>query len=464
MKSIKSRLVRNFLLVVSITILIVSVMFMIFITRYYYQGTEDILKSQIKIAADFYDKYLSENTLEYNVYEDKDIFWQQTDAQVQIYNNTGILIMDSLGVDKHGPEPTDVKKALEGGVGEWVGHVEYTNQKVMAISYPLQSKGKVVGVVRYITSLEGINRFILKFAAVFIIIGLAVLIIGIGISYFLANSIVDPLKTLTETSEEIAKGNLNARNKIETEDEIGKLAYTLNFMADEIKKREALKNDFISSISHELRTPLTSIKGWAIILNNDDTDKETLKQGFNIIEKEADRLSHMVEELLDFSKFVSGRIKLKEEFIEINDFVQYIKMYMEPRAIRENKTLLINKLPKDIFINGDRDRLKQVFINIIDNAFKFTDEGGVITISLVETLALATIIIEDTGCGISEEELPKVKEKFFKGKNSKSQNGIGLSICDEIIKLHKGTFVIESELDVGTKISISIPKLEDIEE
>lgn len=464
MKSIKSRLVKSFVLVVSVTILIVSVMFLIFITRYYYQGTEDILKSQIKIAADFYDKYLYENSLEYNVYEDKDIFWQQTDAQVQIYNNNGVLLMDSLGVDKHGPEPSDVKKALEGGVGEWVGHVEYSDEKVMAISYPLESKGKIVGAVRYITSLEGINNFILKFAAVFIIIGIAVLIIGIGISYFLANGIVNPLRTLTETSEEIAKGNLNAKNKIETEDEIGKLAYTLNFMADEIKKREELKNDFISSISHELRTPLTSIKGWAIILNNDNTDKETLKQGFNIIEKEADRLSHMVEELLDFSKFVSGRIKLKKEEMELNDFTQYLKMYMEPRAVRENKEFKISKCNEDVFINGDRDRLKQVFINLIDNAFKFTDEGGTISLTLKNQEDSAVMIVEDNGCGISKEELPKVKEKFFKGKNSKSQNGIGLSICDEIIKLHKGTFDIESELGVGTKISITLPKFDEIEE
>lgn len=459
MKSIKSRLVRSFVLVVSATILIVSVMFLMFITRYYYQGTEDILKSQIKVAADFYDKYLSSNSLEYNVYEDKDIFWQQTDAQVQIYNNKGVLIMDSLGVQSHGPEPTDVKKALGGGVGELVGHVDYSDQKVMAISYPLESNGKIVGAVRYITSLEGINRFILKFAAVFIIIGLAVLIIGIGISYLLANSIVNPLKTLTKNSEEFAKGNLNAKNKIETDDEIGKLAYTLNFMADEIKKREDLKNDFISSISHELRTPLTSIKGWAIILNNDDTDKEMLVQGFNIIEKEADRLSNMVEELLDFSKFVSGRIQLKNEEIEINDFVQYVKMYMEPRATRENKKFVIYKTPYDIFIDGDRDRLKQVFINIVDNAFKFTDEEGTISVTVKDTKDIVTMIIQDSGCGISEEELPKVKEKFFKGKNSKSQNGIGLSICDEIIKLHKGTFVIESELGVGTKISVSIPKM-----
>lgn len=461
MKSIKSRLVRSFVLVVSATILIVSVMFLMFITRYYYQGTEDILKSQIKVAADFYDKYLSQNSLEYNVYEDKDIFWQQTDAQVQIYNDKGVLIMDSLGVNAHSAEPTDVKKALTGGVGELVGHVDYSNQKVMAISYPLESNGKIVGAVRYITSLEGINRFILKFAAVFIIIGLAVLIIGIGISYLLANSIVNPLKTLTKTSEEFAKGNLNAKNKIETDDEIGKLAYTLNFMADEIKKRENLKNDFISSISHELRTPLTSIKGWAIILNNEDTDKAMLEQGFNIIEKEADRLSHMVEELLDFSKFVSGRIQLKKEEIEINDFVQYIKMYMEPRAARENKKFIINKENHDIFIDGDRDRLKQVFINIVDNAFKFTEETGTISITVKDVGEMVTMIIEDTGCGISEEELPKVKEKFFKGKNSKSQNGIGLSICDEIIKLHKGTFDIQSELGVGTKISVSIPKMEE---
>ncbi|MGL4656196.1 MAG: ATP-binding protein [Sarcina sp.] len=461
MKSIKSRLVRSFVLVVSATILIASVMFLMFITRYYYQGTEDILKSQIKVAADFYDKYLSDNSLEYNVYEDKDIFWQQTDAQVQIYNDKGVLIMDSLGVDKHSGEPIDVQKALSGGVGEWIGHVDYSDQKVMTISYPLESNGKIVGAVRYITSLEGVNKFILKFAWAFIIIGLAVIIIGIGISYLLANSIVNPLKTLTKTSEEFAKGNLDAKNKIETDDEIGKLAYTLNFMADEIKKRERLKNDFISSISHELRTPLTSIKGWAIILNNDDTDKEMLAQGFNIIEKEADRLSHMVEELLDFSKFVSGRIQLKKEEIEVNDFVQYIKMYMEPRAARENKKFLIHKAPHDIIVDGDRDRLKQVFINIIDNSFKFTDEGGSISITVQELENDVKLIIEDTGCGISEEDLPKVKEKFFKGKNSKSQNGIGLSICDEIIKLHKGTFDIESELGVGTKTSITIPKMQE---
>lgn len=459
MKSIKSRLIQSFLLVVSLTIIIVSAMFLIFITRYYYQGTEDILKNQVETAANFYDKYLYDNSLETNVNKDKDIFWQQTDAQVQIYNDKGVLLMDSEGVDKHSTEiPIDVKKALSNDIGEWVGHVDYSKDKVMAISYPLTSKGKIVGVVRYITSLQVVNEFILKFVLVFIVIGFSVLIIGIGMSYFLANSIVNPLKTLTETSEEIAKGNLNVKNKIETEDEIGQLAYTLNFMAEELKKREQLKNDFISSISHELRTPLTSIKGWAITLNNENTDKEMLGVGFDIIEKEADRLSKMVEELLDFSKFVSGRIVIKEEEIDMIKFMNYLKSYMSPRGERENKEFIVTAPEEEVAIIGDWDRLNQVFINLIDNAFKFTDENGTVGVELINDKDHVVVAVKDTGCGISKEELPKVKEKFFKGKNSKSQNGIGLSICDEIVKLHKGAFNIESELNVGTTISIILPK------
>ncbi|MGL5616865.1 MAG: sensor histidine kinase [Sarcina sp.] len=460
MKSIKSRLIQSFLLVVSLTIIIVSAMFLIFITRYYYQGTEDILKNQVQTAAEFYEKYLYENSLATNVDTDKDIFWQQTDAQVQIYNENGVLLMDSEGVDNHSNEiPIDVKKALTNKVVDvWVGNVSYSNDRVMAISAPLYSNGKVVGAVRYITSLEVVNEFILKFVLVFIVIGFSVLIIGIGMSYFLANSIVNPLKSLTETSEEIAKGNLNVKNKIETEDEIGQLAYTLNFMAEELKKREQLKNDFISSISHELRTPLTSIKGWAITLNNENTDKEMLGVGFDIIEKEADRLSKMVEELLDFSKFVSGRIVIKEESINMIQFMNYIKSYMSPRAERENKEFIVTIPEEPVEIIGDWDRLNQVFINLIDNSFKFTEENGTVGIELINDKDHIIIVVKDSGCGISKEELPKVKEKFFKGKNSKSQNGIGLSICDEIIKLHKGVFNIESELNVGTTISIILPK------
>ncbi|MGM8256322.1 sensor histidine kinase [Clostridium perfringens] len=460
MKSIKTRLMKNFLVLLLSTIIIVSAMFLIFISRYYYQNTEEILLSQINISVDFYKRYLSNVSLEENVYEDVDIFWKQTDAQVQIYNLKGQLIMDSIGLEpKEYNTPVDVKRALEGDTAKWVGTVPDYTGKVMAISAPLRnSSNEIVGVIRYISSLRNVDNFILNFFLVFLVIGLTVLAIGIILSYFLANSIVNPITELIKVSEQMAKGNLKVRNKIVTNDEIEKLADSLNIMAEEIENREILKNEFISSVSHELRTPLTSIKGWAITLNNDFTDRETLKMGFDIIEKEADRLSNMVEELLDFSKFVSGKIKLKYEEINLKEFIEYLRLYMNPRAEREQKELILEGITEDFIIVGDKDRLKQVFINIIDNAFKFTHENEKITIEFVYADEGIYINIIDTGCGISKEELPRVKEKFYKGKNSKSQNGIGLSICDEIIALHEGTLEIYSELGKGTKVVIYLPK------
>ncbi|MDK0796354.1 HAMP domain-containing sensor histidine kinase [Clostridium perfringens] len=460
MKSIKTRLIKNFLVLLLSTIIIVSAMFLIFISRYYYQNTEEILLSQINISVDFYKRYLSNVSLEENVYEDVDIFWKQTDAQVQIYNLKGQLIMDSIGLEpKEYNTPIDVKRALEGETAKWVGTVPDYTGKVMAISAPLRnSSNEIVGVIRYISSLRNVDNFILNFFIVFLVIGLTVLAIGIILSYFLANSIVNPITELIKVSGQMAKGNLKVRNKIVTNDEIEKLADSLNIMAEEIENREILKNEFISSVSHELRTPLTSIKGWAITLNNDFTDRETLKMGFDIIEKEADRLSNMVEELLDFSKFVSGKIKLKYEEINLKEFIEYLRLYMNPRAEREHKELILEGVTEDFIIVGDKDRLKQVFINILDNAFKFTHENEKIIIEFLYADEGIYISIIDTGCGISKEELPRVKEKFYKGKNSKSQNGIGLSICDEIIALHEGTLEIYSELGKGTKVVIYLPK------
>lgn len=460
MKSIKTRLMKNFLVLLLSTIIIVSAMFLIFISRYYYQNTEEILLSQINISVDFYKRYLSNVSLEENVYEDVDIFWKQTDAQVQIYNLKGQLIMDSIGLEpKEYNTPIDVKKALEGETAKWIGTLPDYTGKLMSISAPLRnSSNEIVGVIRYISSLRNVDNFILNFFLVFLVIGLTVLAIGIILSYFLANSIVNPITELIKISGQMAKGNLKVRNKIVTNDEIEKLADSLNIMAEEIENREILKNEFISSVSHELRTPLTSIKGWAITLNNDFTDRETLKMGFDIIEKEADRLSNMVEELLDFSKFVSGKIKLKYEEINLKEFVEYLRLYMNPRAEREHKELILEGVTEDFIIVGDKDRLKQVFINILDNAFKFTNENEKITIEFVYADEGIYINIIDTGCGISKEELPRVKEKFYKGKNSNSQNGIGLSICDEIIALHEGRLEIYSELGKGTKVVIYLPK------
>lgn len=463
-KSIKNKLIKDFFIVIFSTIIILDVLLMIFVRKYYYDNTEQLLKSQIEVSTNFYNKHFSAEKLIDNIYDNVDAFWSQSNAQVEVLDNEGNLIMDSIGVrDNEILKTPDIEKALKGQSARWIGNVSYYENKVMIVSQPLTSDGEVLGVIRFITSLKDVDGTINTILIFFFTISIIVLSIGILISIVIANSIINPIKSLTKVAEKMADGNLKIRSDIKDNDEVGKLAGTLNLMADELEKREQMKNEFISSVSHELRTPLTAIKGWAITLNDESTDKDTLKAGFEIIENETDRLSVMVEELLGFSRLLNGEITLRKSNLDLDSFINYIETYMGPRAKREGLNFSVRILNDLGNIDIDRDRFKQVLINVLDNSFKFTEELGQITLTASREKNRVIFIIEDTGCGISENDLPKVKEKFFKGKNSKSQNGIGLSICDEIIRLHQGHFNITSKVNLGTKVEIIIPIIRMVE-
>ena len=464
MRTIKSRLVKSFSIVIFITILVLDILLITFVKKYYYDNMNDLLKNQLQVTSNFYKKYFNLYSLEENIYDNLDSFWEQTDAQIQIYDNTGASLMDSIGVIEDNVKYIDVEKSLQGEKNNrWIGKVSYYDYKVMALSTPIESDGKVIGVIRLVVSLEAVDKGINNIIVFFLIISITVLIFSILVSTILAKNIVVPIKKLTIVAEEMAGGDLGVRSDTNSRDEIGKLAKTLDYMAEEIQKREQLKNEFISSISHELRTPLTAIKGWVITLDDSQTDKDTLKMGLNIIEKETDRLVNMVEELLDFSRLSSGKMTLNKKEISIKAISDYIDVYMSARARRENKKLNINLDSQSKKIYVDVDRIKQVLINLLDNAFKFTEAEGTISISFSTVEGSLKIIIQDNGCGISEEDLPRVKEKFYKGKNAKSKNGIGLSICDEIVKLHDGEIFIESEEGKGTLVTVILPVIKEEE-
>lgn len=464
MKSIKSRIIRNFIIVILSTIMILDMLLIVFVRQYYYDNTETILTNQIDLAINFYDRYYSTSSLLLNIYDNVDAFWNQTTAQVQIFDDNGKLLMDSIGVnDKSLEGNNEIKKALKGESSRWVGYVGYTKYKVMAVTKPLEVNGKIIGAIRFVTSLKDIDDSIASIVSFFIIISVLVLIIGVVISFIMAKNIVDPILKLKDTAQKMASGDLNQRSNFVSKDEIGQLADTLDFMAEELTEKDQMKNDFISSVSHELRTPLTAIKGWVITLNNDNTDRETLSLGFDILEKETDRLSVMVEELLDFSRLINNKISLNKQTIAIKDFANYIEVYMTPRAERENINFYVYNNAEDMEMNIDLNRMKQVLINVIDNAFKFTQEQGRVKVEFIDLGSNLIIKVKDDGCGIAADELERVKEKFYKGSNANSNAGIGLSIADEIIKLHGGSLIVRSELSIGTEIEIIIPKDEGAE-
>lgn len=459
MKSIKRRLVAYFMFVIIITVVILELLLINAIQQNYYKNLEDSITNQLKISSNLYLKYFSDASLKDNVLNNVDTFWKQSSAQVEILDLSGKVIMDSIGVSPQEViQMEDYKEALKGKKGKWVGRVSYDSEKVMAVSFPLMSGKNIVGALRFITSLRDMNRYIMSISSAFILIGIIVIFISGFVSILLANTIVGPLKEVTNAALKMAAGDFKARSKRKYKDEIGKLSDTLNYMAEEILEKDRLKNDFISSVSHELRTPLTSIKGWAVTLEVGDLeDKLLLSEGLKIIEKESDRLTILVEELLDFSSFVSNKVSLKKDKVDIKKVMEYLRAQMAPRAAREDITFNVSLEAGVDFLINDENRLIQVFINILDNAFKFTPAGGKVDFySKIEGDKII-FCLEDTGIGIPIEDLPRVKEKFFKGKNSKSKNGIGLSICDEIIRLMDGTFDIKSSVNIGTQIYITLP-------
>ncbi len=458
MKGIRGRLTASFIVVILVSVIILEVMLIYIVKQNYYGSLRGNLSNQIKISADMYSRYYSDTALEDNILYNVDAFWNQSNARVEIVDREGKIIMDSSGSFPNPKEPkADIGDALNGKMGEWTGKMD--GRGVMALSYPLKSEDQVVGALRFIASTDEIASDIKSTISIFIAIGIFVVFAVGFLSIFLANTILIPLKEVTDAAKSMAAGNFQTRSSRKRDDEIGELSDTLNYMADEIVKREEMKNDFISSVSHELRTPLTSIMGWSITLQNEKfRQKETLNDGLEIIAKESERLTHMVEELLDFSKFVSERVRLNYQNVNTVRLLDDIRKQLRPRAMRDGINFTVGCRDDLSNIMSDGYRLKQLFINILDNAFNFTPAGGSVSLSAIATEKGFLFAIEDTGCGISKDELPRVREKFYKGEGSKSKNGIGLSICQEIVTLMNGHLDIQSEVGTGTTVTVFLPK------
>ena len=271
-----------------------------------------------------------------------------------------------------------------------------------------------------------------------------VLIIGL---YFV-KSIISPIRKMVGSAKKLAKGDFSEHIDYDREDEIGELCKSFNYMADELANSEKIKNDFISSVSHELRTPLTAIKGWSETIL-EMRNAETLIKGMRVITTETERLSSMVEELLDFSRIQNNRLMLQKDNIDIlAELADAVLIYTE-RAAKNGIVINYHEPEGVAMIFGDKNRLRQVFLNIIDNAVKYSGNGGAVEIK-----------ISDSGCGISEEDLPKVKNRFYKANNTVRGSGIGLAVADELVSLHSGKLEIESKLGEGTTVTITLPTIQ----
>jgi len=471
-KSIKRRWITNNLGVIALILLVIELAVIYAVQNYFYNSARQYLVSKINAVNGVLTRYAADTGTNLNaeIRSTLESFSDKDKMELMAIDYNGRIVLTSSGFtpdfSMEMPDYTEVMQDSS-SYGYSTGRTN-NGERIMAVCYPITGISGEYSAIRVVTSLETIDNTIRRVIVFATLVAVAVLmLLGISNLYFVG-SILLPIREINANTEKFAQGDFSSRINQESEDEIGELCAGINHMADELSTADAMKNEFISSVSHELRTPLTAIKGWADTLNDivgesisgqSEADPETMQKGLRIIVGETERLSEMVEELLDFSRMQSGHFTLQMATMDIlAELGDAVLIYME-RA-RKDRIRMIYEEPEMLpFVYGDKNRIRQVFINVIDNAIKYSDQGG-----LVEIHAEATegekevrITVQDHGCGIKKSDLNKVKTKFYKPNHTRRGSGIGLAVADEIVSMHHGSLEIESEENVGTTVIITLP-------
>lgn len=468
-KGITAKWLKNFLLVSIIIVSVVSLTIAVLIRWYYYNSVKVALESlDTNLAQNYFSSYLdtTEEQFKNGALKFIDEFSEKDKMEVWIIDESGKPLISSSGFEISEkpimPDFDDVFKSNK-EVGEWSGKNEY-GERVMALTVPLQNpqNGSYTSkaAIRYIVSVEDIrSQLAVIYLYVLIVAIVIILLITVSGRYFI-KSIVTPVEELSKAVKKVSSGDYTVRVEYSKgNDEIRSLCSNINSMLDEISGMDRMKNDFISTISHEIRTPLTAVKGWGeTLLQIGDKDPVMLQKGLEVIINESGRLSELVEELLDFSRLQNGVLKIKREKIDVLAELDETVFVFRDRAVREGIDFVYTAPEEPAPMYADPNRIKQVFTNILDNALKYTDQGGkVIVNALITSDGYLNVYFVDTGCGISQEDLPKVKEKFYKTSINYRGSGIGLAVVDEIVRLHDGEVKISSTLGEGTTVRLILP-------
>ena len=443
--------------IVAVLLMILDIAGFFLIREYYYGSVRQYIETQANIVAGVVNRLYEESGSDYSdeLINSVEQFEKKNYVELMAINREGKVYLSSSGfTPAESYDMPDYREAAASGKhsASYVGSFA-SGERYMAYTVINVLSG---GGIRIVTSLDKIDSYAAGLALAVLAVSAGILLLLFIIGIYFIRSIVQPIRRVGATARKLAAGDFSVRISNESSDEIGELCDIFNYMADELEHSENIKSEFISSVSHELRTPLTAIKGWSETLVEID-DAETRKKGMQIINKETGRLSEMVEELLDFSRIQNGHFSLQQSNIDIIAELADVVLVYEERAKADGITLTLAESDEIAVVYGDKNRLRQVFINIIDNSIKYGRKGGHTDVTTSVTDGKISISVKDDGVGIAESDLPHVKEKFYKANNTVRGSGIGLAVADEIVRIHGGTIDVYSTLGEGTEMIVTLP-------
>ena len=462
-RGLRQRWLVNAVLPVFLLVALAVGVYVLGAVQLYYNDMRSGLETRARAAADTFASYGIKNYSEYYrlATYSAETFGEKDSIELQFVNTNGRVQVSSYGLTAGiSPGTPDIESAVGGNMGAFRGRDPQTGESILSVSCPIVlNNSRVVGVLRYVTSLREAEHRILIDALIAALMGLVCIALVVLSNTLFINNVVEPVAVVSDAARRISGGSYGIRIENRYRDELGELVDNINDMSLKISQAERIQQEFVSSVSHELRTPLTAISGWAETISADPGGEiEQTKRGLGIITKESKRLTGMVEELLEFTKMQDGRFTLRVETVdllsELEDAIYTYRELFRQEGIDVSYAAPEEEIPP---LAADSERMKQVFCNVLDNAAKHGGAGKKIDVSAAREGNRLLIRVRDYGPGIPPEELPFVKQKFYKGSSRARGSGIGLAVCDEIVQRHNGTFEIENAEDGGAVVTISLP-------
>lgn len=459
-------LIQKLWITVILSILI-TILFGFILSRFFYEHlyvdkVENELKGEGEKLAAIYDGGIISNSLK------EKIEWYDSINEAEIF-----LVTDSQELLSTKRKESEKRAAgyitiperdalLEGKTISRTGYEPRIGKTVTSIIVPLVEQDHLAGIIYLYLPLATIRELTRDFTIMWVLAAILFTIFSVYFSTMLINKITKPLKMIEKGALAIAKGDYSIRIHYNKNDEIGNLAQSFNVMTENIQMEDERKREFLANVSHELRTPLSYMKGYSeAILDNIITSDMEKEKYLKLIAKETNRLQYLVQDLLSLTSLDDKPVLSDGKYpIAFSQLVEDCLDFYGPKA-KEMKINLISKLDPDPIICGDESSISQVVKNLMDNAFQYTNQGGEITVRVSMNGNTVRLIVEDTGIGIPEEDLPYVTDRFYRVNKGRSRSnggsGLGLSIVKKIIEKHDGTFKIKSELGKGTRVTVHLP-------
>ena len=470
-RGLKNRWMLSSMAVMLLLTLLALTAYAAAIGSYYYSSVRTGLETKASSSASFFSNYVTRTYAEYyqSAYRYTALFDERDKLDLQFISASGRIEVSTYGLAAGTmPGTEDISAALESGEPRsFMGRDPATGERIVAVSSTLvYGDGRIMGLIRYVSSLKLVDRLVVRNVLIAVAIAAGLLLAVFLTNLVFIRNIVTPIGEVTAMTRRIADGGYGSQIQNKYRDEMGEMVSAINDLSIQISQSEKVKTEFISSVSHELRTPLTAITGWTETLSYDESlDEDTRKKGLAIVLEEARRLTNMVEELLVFTRIEDGRFTVRIDKLDIEAELE--EACFTCRELIKQEGIKLEYTPPEEpmpIIPGDPERLKQVILNILDNAAKHGGSGKRITVDLsleedyqASGRDFVCIRVRDYGPGIPPDELGSVKLKFYRGSSKARGSGIGLAVCDEIVRLHNGILDIDNAPGGGCVVSVFLP-------